>query len=115
MQNTLILNLPVSLVHYLSLKRILNLKTFWILSVLSIISLLGFYIFQANRVISEGYLVQECQKESVRLTRGNKILEINSIQVNSLVNIQSKIRELGFEKANKINYIQVMEAQIVRE
>lgn len=115
MQNTLTLNLPVSFSRHLVIKKIASLKIFWILSIVSLISVLGFYIFQVNQVTSEGYLIQRYQRQVTELGEENKILEINSVQINSLVNLQNKAQELGFEKANRVNYFQVLESQIVKE
>jgi len=109
--NTLTLHLPIA-TKQLSLK--LSLKTFWILSIILTITLLVFYIFQINLMTKETYLIQEYQKKIGELSRENKILEINLSQQNSLSNIETLIKNLNFEKIDKIHYLQVLEGQVVQ-
>lgn len=110
MQNTLILNSPFSITGGLKLK--INLKLFWILSIISIMTLLAFYIFQVNAIVSESYQIQNYQRKLNAISEQNEILEINSAQVNSLGNIEEQIQELGFEKVDQVHYIQVLKSQI---
>lgn len=107
------LNLPIPIIRPLTLKWRFSLKTFWALSFISIIILLVFYIFQINSVTSESYLLQNYQKRLNQLRQENEILEIDLAQVNSLINVEKQIETLGFEKVDKVYYIQVLESQIV--
>jgi hypothetical protein len=59
-------------------------------------------------VVSESYQLQKYQKKIDELSQENKLLEINSVKVNSLESIHEKVQELGFEKVDKIYYIQVL-------
>jgi len=113
MNHSLTLSPPISIIRPLTLKLRFNLKIVWILSIFLIITLLVFYIFQIKSVISEGYLLQNYQKKLNKLSQENEILEINLAQVNSLGNIEKEIQKLGFEKIDKVYYIQVLESQIV--
>lgn len=112
MQNTINLIFPFSIRFLIILKQKIKLKIFWILGSISIISLLVFYIFQANAIVSEGYQIQTHQKKINELSQENEISAINLAQINSLGNIEIKIKDLGFEKIDKIRYIQVLESQI---
>jgi cell division protein FtsB len=105
--------LNLSILVFRPLKLRFSLKTFWIFSFVSIIILLAFYIFQINSVTSEGYLLQNYQKKLNQLRQENKILEINLAQLNSLGSVEKQIERLGFEKVDKVFYIQVLENQIV--
>jgi len=87
----------------------INLRFFWILSFLLIGALLVFYIFQVTAFITAGYQVQNYQGKINDLERQNKFLEIGSVRINSLENIERRAQELGFVKINKINYIQALE------
>ena len=78
-----------------------------------ILFLLTFYIFQINSVISGGYLIQNCQKKITELSKENETLAIDSARINSLNNVENRIKELGFEKIEKVNYIKILENQIV--
>lgn len=109
------LNLSTSIIRPLILKWKFSLKTFWSLSFISIIILSTFYIFQINSVVSESYLLQNYQKKLNQLRQENLILEINLAQVNFLGNVEKKIENLGFEKVDKVYYIQVLENQIAKE
>lgn len=113
MNNIFVLNLPISIIRHLILKIKFNLRVFWILSLISIMSFLAFYIFQINAVVSEGYQIQNYQKKINELLKENKLLEINSLKVNSLENIETRIQELGFEKIDRIYYLQVPETPMV--
>ena len=113
MNNVLVLNLPSSAIRYISLKKILNLRLFGFLISISAIFLLAFYVFQTSELVSDGYQVGIYQKKISELSQGNKLLEINSVKVNSLENIENRIQELGLEKIDKVYYIQVLENPIV--
>lgn len=91
----------------------LSLRFFWILSIILAISLLAFYIFQISTFVLESYQAQNHQKKMNELLQENKVLEINSVKINSLENIETKIQELGLEKIDKIHYIQVLENPVV--
>jgi len=91
----------------------IGLRAFWILSFISIISLLIFYVFQVNSMIGETYLIQNYQRKINELSRENKTLGINFYQANSLSTIESLVKNLNFEKVEQIHYIQVLESQVV--
>jgi len=112
MNVALILNPPL-ISDAFTLKWRIILRIFWILCVLSIISLLVFYIFQVNVEIGEKYLIQEYEKKLGQILEENNKLEINSVQSNSLNNISELVNTLNFEKTDKIKYIHVLENQVV--
>lgn len=72
-----------------------------------------FYIFQVNAEISERYSIREYEKTLDKLSKENKTLGINSLQVNSLKNIEELLKNFNFEKVEKISYIQVLDNQVV--
>lgn len=80
-----------------------------LIGVLSVI-----YIFQVNSMIKEAYLVRNYQRKLKELARENKILEVNFSQSNSLANLEKLIiKDLKFEKIEKIYYIEVLGNQVV--
>ena len=91
----------------------ISLKFFWILSFISVISLLIFYIFQVNSMIGETYLIQNYQRKIKELFQENKTLEVNFYQANSLSTIENLVKNLNFEKVEQVHYIQVLESQVV--
>ncbi|MBZ9569636.1 hypothetical protein KJA16_01805 [Patescibacteria group bacterium] len=115
MNNTSILNFPISIIRALPLKLRFNLKLFWIFSLILIITLLAFYIFQFNALTSETYKIQDSQKKINELFSENENLEIKLAKLNSLATIETLIEEFDFEKVDKIHYIQILESQIVKE
>ena len=80
---------------------------------ITIIGLLGFYVFQVTAEVSERFLVEECEKKLSDLSGENKILEISSAQKNSLGKTEEIITNLGFEKIDKIHYLTVRGIQVV--
>ena len=90
----------------------ISLKMVWIFASIIITFLLVFYIFQTNFLVSESYLFQGYQKKLNKASLENETLLINSVEFNSLTNIEEKIKELGFEKADKVYYLQILEGQV---
>lgn len=78
-----------------------------------IVLFLGFHIFQINNtIVSYIFQIQNYQKKIEELIKENKMLEINLTQKESLKKIEEKIKDLNFEKAGKIYYIQILENQV---
>ena len=113
MNNTLTYPISQRLLSLPRFSYFISLKFWLILSIVLIMSLLAFYIFQITAVISEGYQVQNYQKKISKLSEENKMLEINSTKINSLENIENKIQGLGFERISKTHYIQILENSMV--
>jgi len=91
----------------------INLRIFWLLSILLTIAFLVFYIFQVNAEVSERYSIQRYQKRIAEISKENQNLEISSAQINSLDNLTLLLEKLNFEKTDKIHYIQVLDTQVV--
>ena len=115
MNNTSILNFPKTIIHVFPLKIKFSLKLFLILLSILVIIFSISYFFQFNSLISETYQIQDSQKKINGLFSENEILEIKLSKLNSLVSIETLIKEFNFEKTDKIYYIQISENQIVRE
>lgn len=90
-----------------------NTRVFCILGALAVLFLLAFYIYQVNAETSERYSVHEYQKIISDLLKENNNLEINSAQTGSLGSIAESIKELNFEKTEKVEYIKIMDTQVV--
>lgn len=87
-----------------------NLK---ILSILLVVALLVFYIFQVNNEISKRYLIQSYKQKISEITKENKNLEVKAVQINSLDKIIGLLEPLNFEKTEKIHYIRILDKQVV--
>ena len=107
MNNALTLSLPISST---SRFRIKGFKVLWIFILILTLSLLAVCIFQISAYTKEIYLIQNYEKKLNQLTRENKILEVNFSEVNSLNNVGNYVQNSVFEKANKIDYIRLLES-----
>ncbi len=101
---------PLISIKYLSLK--FEARVLWVSIFVLIITLLTSYVFQVSDTVSKGYQIRNYQQKLKELSQENNLLEINFAQINSLGNIEEKIKELGFEKIDKIHYIHTLESQI---
>lgn len=112
--NSYSLTYPISHTR-LSLLRIprLNFAAVWILCLLCAVALLGLYIFQINKMAESSYLIENYEKNLGELTQENKSLEINFAQLNSSENIESLVKNLNFEKVEKIHYIRILGGAVV--
>ncbi|MEK7071667.1 MAG: hypothetical protein AAB959_00040 [Patescibacteria group bacterium] len=103
MSTTLTLNFPVSVF----IKPNLNLKFFRALSLISIISLLIFYIFQVTSLAKDQYLLKENQMKLTDLVKQRGALEINFYKIQSLTNLDAYFLSQNFEKSKQTKYIQI--------
>ena len=115
MNNAFVLNHYISVFRWFPFKLRFNSKIFLILGFILIISLLIFYIFQVNALAEENFKIEISQKKTDKLTQENEILSINSLKLNSLPNIETLIKDFGFEKVQKINYVQILESQVAKK
>ena len=112
MNNASTLNLPISIIQTNPLKFRFNLKIFWILSFILIIFFSVFYIFQVNNLAKSIYQIKIYQKKLEDISQEKETLEVNIVKEDSLTNLETLIKDLGFEKAEKIRYLEVLETQI---
>ena len=113
MNNLFILNPSISILkHFVSRKKT-SWKIFWTLNFILILSLFILYIIQVNSLAKETYQIQSYQQEIEKLTQENEYLLSDAVKLSSLSNIETIINNSGFEKAQKIHYIQVQEKQVV--
>lgn len=113
MNNTLVLASPVSIIRKIVLKMKFSWKTFWTLSFILIITFLFSYIFQINSLAEETHRIQNYQNKISTIIQENDILLASSLKQNSLSNIETLIKDLGFERTKKISYIRASERQVV--
>lgn len=101
---------PIIPIHY---RLALNLKFFWVFSLILTIFLLVFYIFQVNFLTREIYSIQNYEAQLKTLTQENENLEIDFSKSNSLANIEKYFQNQNFEKASRVKYIKILESEIV--
>jgi len=113
MNTAFTLSPPISIIRKLVLKIKFSWKAFWISSFILIITFIFSYIFQINALAEETYHIQDYQNKISVLAQENDILLSSSLKQNSLSNIETLIKDSGFERIKKIHYIQVLERQVV--
>lgn len=88
-------------------------RLFLIFSLISIISLLIFYIIQVNGITKESELILTSQESIKELSQKNQDLEIGLFQNNSLENIELLAQNLNYEKIGRIHYIKLLESTAI--
>jgi predicted PurR-regulated permease PerM len=113
MNNALVLNPPLAILRNIFLKIKFSLKMFWILSFVLVIAFLVSYIIQVNSLAKETYQIQDYQQKIGKISQENESLLSNALKESSLSNIETIIKDLSFERTQKIHYIQVLDRQVV--
>lgn len=113
MRNTLSLNFPVSLARNIILRKKLNLKAFLVFSIMFIVFLLVFHIFQINSITQNTYLLQSHQEKLKEYTEENQKLEFQFSELNSFGSMEALVQGLNYERVDKIKYIQTLKGQAV--
>ena len=90
-----------------------NLKFLGILGCILIFSLLVFYIFQVYETTRAGFSLSNFEQQSKELAETNKDLQIRYSQTNSLVNLETTLRQLNYEKVDKIQYVRISASTVV--
>ncbi len=84
-----------------------NWKVFLLLSFCSVLFLSVMYVFQVNQIMKDGYSIKNYQTKLDSLIKENKNLEINLSQMSYMDKVEGKVQELGFQKVQTTDYIQV--------
>lgn len=113
MNNILVLNPPISILRNLVIRVKFSRKMFLILGSISIAALLTSYIIQINSLAEETYKIQNYQQKIEKLGQENENLLSDALKLSSLPNIETIVNNSGFEKTQKIHYIQVQGKQVV--
>ena len=98
-----------------SLSLRVSLNFFWGLSFILIIFLVILYIFQVTAITEAMYLIKNHSRQLESLSQEKEILEIKFSQLNSLENLRSLVANLNLEKVEKIDYIEIPAASVVRK
>lgn len=80
-------------------------KLFFCFIVTAIIVLTGFYVFQVSEMSRISYLVSSAQGEIDSLKKENSGLKLSISQNKNLMTVEDKIKEKGYDKVGKINYM----------
>lgn len=94
-----------SLLRFPAIKLNWNLCCF--VGLFMIMFLLFFYVYTINELTKGAYLIKNYEKRTDELSQKNKDLEVSFAKSGFLGNLETKTRELVFEKVKKIKYIQI--------
>lgn len=90
----------------------ITLRRFLVLSFLLIVFLLIFSIFQINELTRAGFLVAVYEQKLTNYSQESKDLEVNYSQINSLVNLETLLKNLNYVKVDKADYLQILESTV---
>lgn len=83
-------------------------------SVLALVSLLILCVYQITNEASVSYSIRKAENRAQELLKSNKVLEISSLEKDSLNNVLGSIDQLNFEKIERVQYIKVINNQVVQ-
>jgi len=107
MKSPIILNSTFVLENSRSRRGKLILRIFWMTFLVSITSLLLFYIFQVNSLVGKNYLLREQERKLTEIKREKEILKIDLVRARSLLNLETYLQNQNFERKNRIRFIRV--------
>jgi hypothetical protein len=114
MQNALVSILPFPFVSLRTKSRTKSgFKLLKLLIAGAALSFVALCVVQVNSYARDTYLIQEYQNRIAQLSDENKTMELNSLSSNSLVNMGTYVQSQSFEKADKIQYIKILEGTAV--
>lgn len=104
-------SLPISLLGW-PVAKIISTKNVFILSVVLSMLFSVLYVLQISLMTKEIYTIREYQNRIKIVSQENKMLEVNFSQENSLAHFDDLVKILNLEKADHIQYIQVVANQV---
>lgn len=107
MNHALTLDFPIIIRLNKRFLKFLKITTF-----ISIFCLLSFSILQIGCFTKEFYQIKNYEKKITKLTKENKILEIDFSKTNSLDNIENYLANEKFVKVNELKYIQIIDTSV---
>jgi hypothetical protein len=76
------------------------------------LALVCFYVFQVVKLTESGYIKGEKETFIKELKKEVAEMKLSVSKDSNLINIEEKVKEEGFEKVSKLNYIVVPEATV---
>lgn len=83
------------------------------LSFILIISLVGLYIFQLSAITEAKYVIKNYSQKIEALSEENRALEIKFSQLDSLENLRSLVKNLGFKEVKQVHYLEIPAGAVV--
>lgn len=95
------------------MKKKKNKSKLVLFSVIATIAILsGFYIYQISELSHTSYLASKVESEIKELKKENSGLKLSISKNKNLLEIEEKVKEQGYEKVSKIDYVVVEEANL---
>ena len=79
-----------------------------LLSIILILILSIFFVFQINFIAAETKLIQIYEEKLDEIQQENEILVVNSNKINSLDNIKEQVELFGFERIENVHHIKLL-------
>jgi len=112
MNHVSILNPYLFVKRRMALDWKLTFKVFMVLGFTLTLFLIFSYVAQYVAMVKAGYLIKNSEERIEALYQENKNLEINFAHVTSLENIKEIAQNLGYQKTERIKYIEVLESSL---
>ena len=90
-----------------------NLKIQYILFSLLLLVSIFTYVFQVSALTQETYLIEDYQEKINSYSQESSSLEYKFLQSNSFFEVENIARELNFEEAQRVSYIEVTGSEVV--
>ncbi len=80
-----------------------------------VFSALAFYLFQIEKLTSDNYLAEKCEKEIKILSDENSALEQTYLKNISVKETEEKVKELGFVRVSTVKHIPISFDYLAKE
>ncbi len=88
-------------------------KIQYIISFLLLALVVFSYVNQVGSLTQETYLIEKYQEQISNYSQESRSLEYQFLQSNSFFEVENIARELNFEEASKVSYIEVLGSEVV--
>ncbi|XOB46367.1 MAG: hypothetical protein ACKKMV_02865 [Candidatus Nealsonbacteria bacterium] len=98
-----------------STTKLLNINLLFILTIISGLFVMTYYLFQVGGLSQDIYLLEDYKIKLATLLENNKSLDINFSKMSSLSNIENYLANRDFVKPtqSQVKYIQILEGSVV--
>ncbi len=96
-----------------STTKLLNINLLFVLTIISGLFVMVYYLFQVGGLSQDIYLVEDYTIKLATLLENNKSLDINFSKMSSLSNIEDYLASRDFIKPSQVKYIQILEGSVV--
>lgn len=98
-------------IGFISFSKI-NMRKMPVFGLIPVAAILLFYIFQISEITKDVSLVSKYEKEIAALYRQNNELEEGLFKGNFLIDLDTALNNLNYEKVSKVYYIQIMDSEM---